>query len=93
MLRSTAKVTDGHEKDERLSVVIAAQYQGTPAGTVKIRTGTTTLCTITLASGKGSCRLSDKKLRAGTYHLVAAYGGNADFARSTSTARTLTVVK
>jgi hypothetical protein len=93
LTRSTAKVTYGRERDERLSVVIAAQYQGTPGGTVKISGETTTLCTITLASGKGSCRISDKKLRAGTYHLVAVYGGNADFVKSTSAASTLKVLK
>jgi hypothetical protein len=37
--------------------------------------------------------LPAKKLRAGTYHLIAAYGGNADFAESISGARTLTVRK
>jgi hypothetical protein len=37
--------------------------------------------------------LSAKKLNAGTYHLVATYGGSSNFKGSTSTRETLTVVK
>ena len=53
----------------------------------------TSLRTITLLSGKGSCGLSAKELKtAGTYHLVATYGGSSKFAGSFTT-ETLTVVK
>jgi hypothetical protein len=33
-------------------------------------------------SGKGSCGLTAKKLKAGTYHIVATYGGSLEFVGS-----------
>jgi hypothetical protein len=48
---------------------------------------------ITLSSGKGSCTLSAKRLKVGTYRLVATYGGSTNFKGSTSAKETLTVVK
>ncbi|MGO9965179.1 MAG: Ig-like domain-containing protein, partial [Acidimicrobiales bacterium] len=62
----------------------------TPTGTVTIKAPTGTLCVITLSSGKGSCRLSPKKLDARTYSLVATYGGSTNFKGSTSV-KTITV--
>jgi hypothetical protein len=90
---STAKVIYGHEQAERLSVTASPQYSGTPGGTVAVKSGSTTVCTITLGSGKGSCTLTATKLPAGTQHLTASYNGNADFTASTSAAKTLTVSK
>jgi hypothetical protein len=90
---SAPKVTYGHEGSEHLSVEVKPRYSGTPGGTVKVKSGRNTVCVITLKSGKGSCVLAAKKLKAGTYHLVASYGGNADFAGANSGARTLTVAK
>ncbi|HUD39422.1 MAG TPA: Ig-like domain-containing protein, partial [Streptosporangiaceae bacterium] len=90
---SAAKVTYGHEGSEHLSVQVTPRYSGAPGGTVKVKSGSSTVCVITLKSGKGSCRLTAKKLKAGTYHLVASYGGNADFTGGNSGAKTLTVVK
>jgi Bacterial Ig-like domain (group 3) len=89
---SAAKVTYGHEGAERLSVTVTSQY-GTPGGKVTVKTGTTTVCTITLASGKGRCTLTASQLRPGTHTLVAAYPGNSDFTSSASSRKTLTVVK
>ena len=69
---SAAKVTYGKEKTEKLSVTI------TPApatGTVTISYFPTTLCSINLSAGKGSCSLSNAQLAAGTYSLVATYAG------------------
>ncbi len=90
---SATKVTYGHEQSERLTVSVAPQYSGTPTGKVTIKSGTVTVCTITLASGKGSCTLTATRLTAGTAHLTATYTGSTDFAGSTSAAKTLTVVK
>jgi hypothetical protein len=90
---SAAKVTYGHEESERLSVKLSPQYSGTPAGTVAIKAGRTTVCVIKLRSGKGTCTLSAKELPAGTYHLLALYAGNSDLARSASPAKTVKVVK
>jgi hypothetical protein len=91
---STRKVTYGDEQGEHLSVTVSPQYSGSsPTGNVTINESTTTLCTITLSSGKGSCTLKASKLRAGTYGLVAKYGGSETFRGSTSAKETLTVVK
>jgi hypothetical protein len=62
-----------------------------PTGTVTVKASSTTLCAITLTTGSGSCKLSAKELAAGTYYLVATYGGSADFGRSASAKETLTV--
>jgi hypothetical protein len=70
---SAAKVTYGREKSEKLSVTV------TPAprtGTVTISDSVTTLCSIKLSAGKGSCSLSNTQLAAGTYSLVAIDAGN-----------------
>ena len=89
---STTTVTYGQEQTERLSVVVSPQYAGTmPTGMVTVRTSATTLCRIALSSGKGSCRLSEKKLNPDTYGLVATYGGSTNFKGSTSAKENLTV--
>jgi hypothetical protein len=86
-------VTCGHEQAERLTVSVAPRYSGTPGGTVTVKSGTVTVCTIKLASGKGSCTLSAAKLPAGPHTLAAAYPGSSDFTSSTSARKTLTVAK
>ena len=91
---SVTKVTYGHEQTEHLSVTVSPQLAGSkPTGTVTVKASTGALCAITLSSGKGSCTLSAKKLNAGTYHLVATYGGSSNFKGSASTKETLTIVK
>jgi hypothetical protein len=88
---SRSKVTYGNEGVEFLSVTVSPQYSGlTPTGTVTVKESTTTFCVI---ASSGSCGLSGKKLKAGTYSLVATYGGSTNFKGSTSAKETLTVVK
>src|SRR5271165_488444 len=88
---SARSVSYGHEQSERITVTVVPRYGGTPAGTVKVRAGHVTVCDITLAQGRGSCRLSARQLRRGTYRLTAAYAGGPGFLASTSVARSLTV--
>jgi hypothetical protein len=88
---SKSSVTFGHEQAEHLSVAVAPQFGGTPAGTVTIKAGTRTVCTITLKSGKGSCALSAKELNPGTNHLAASYPGKGGFTGSASAPKTLKV--
>jgi predicted phage tail protein len=89
---SLAKLSYGHEQAEQLSVTVSPQYPGPgPIGSVTIRSSTTRLCVITLSSARGSCTLSSTKLPAGTYSLVATYGGSANFGRSVSARKSLTV--
>jgi hypothetical protein len=88
---SATKLTYGREQSERFSVTVSPQHVGSPAGTVTIKTGAVTLCTVTLTDGKSSCRLSSKDLKPGTYKVVARYKGDVDFAGSTSKPASLTV--
>ena len=91
---SAKKVTYGHEQAEHLSVTVSPQHPGTtPTGSVTVKTPTGALCAITLSSGKGLYALSAKRLKVGTYHLVATYGGSSKFASSASATGTLTIVK
>jgi hypothetical protein len=90
---SAARVTYGHEQSERLTVTVAPQRTGTPAGTVTVKAGKTTVCVITLKAGRGGCTLAPKKLRVGAYHLVAAYGGNLYYLGSASVQHSLTVAR
>jgi hypothetical protein len=91
---SATRVIYGHEQAEHPSVTVSSSHPGlAPTGTVTIKESATTLCVIRLQSGKGSCKLSPKRLKAGTYRLVATYGGSTNFKGSTSAKETLTVVK
>jgi hypothetical protein len=90
---SAATVTYGKEQSERLSVAVAAQYAGRPAGSVTVRSGDATVCVIALVAGKGSCALSARSLAVGAHALVVVYPGSADFTGSTSAPTTLTVVR
>jgi hypothetical protein len=91
---SSKKVTYGDEQAEHLSVTVSPQHSGpTVTGTVTVKASATTLCVIKLKSAKGLCRLSPKKLKAGSYHLVATYGGSANYKGLTSVKETVTVAK
>jgi hypothetical protein len=57
---------------------------GTPTGTVTFYNGTTILGTGTIAGGAAT--FSTSTLAAGTYSITATYGGDMNFASSTSTA-------
>lgn len=88
---SAARVTFGQEQTEHLSVQVTAT-SGSPTGQVTIKAGSTSLCpAITLAGGAGSCNLTATKLRPGTYHVTATYGGDDTHAGATSASMTLAV--
>jgi hypothetical protein len=89
---SSAKTTYGHENAEKISVVVSPESRD-PGGEVVIKVGKTTLCAITLKSAKGSCKLTAKRLKPGSYALIASYLGAPGFKPSTSAGRKLTVVK
>jgi hypothetical protein len=88
---SAARVREGHEQAEKLTVKVIAQYAGTPGGTVTITAGRVRICVITLKLTTGSCRLGARTLHVGTYQVLAAYGGNPDFKASASPKKPLTV--
>ena len=62
---------------------------GTPTGTVSFMNGGTVLGTGTLGSGQAA--YSTSSLAAGSYSVTAVYGGDTNFAGSTSAAVALTV--
>jgi hypothetical protein len=88
---SAPKVTYGKEQAERLTVTVFPQYSGVPTGWVTVKAGAVTICTITLASGRGTCTLTPSKIRAGIYSLQASYPGSGNFTGSASARQTLTV--
>jgi len=91
---SHAKVTYGNEGVERLSVTVSPEFaDSAPTGAVTVMESTRILCTIALFGAKGTCTFSARKLSAGTYHLVARYGGSTDLARSTTSTLNLTVTR
>ena len=51
------------------------------------------VCVITLKAGTGSCTLAPKKLKPGSYALVARYRGQPEYNASASAKKTLKVVK
>ena len=89
---SSASITSGTEQTEHFAVVVAPHFGGAPGGSVAIRSGTTTLCAVTLSGGKGSCALKATQLAAGNYNVIAYYGGDANFTLSQSTTHALRVV-
>jgi hypothetical protein len=90
---SAARVTYGHERSERLTVKVTGQYAETPAGKVTVKSGKVTVCTITLASGRGSCTLAAREFPVGTRTLVAVYSGSGDFTGAASARKTLKAVR
>src|ERR1700722_854698 len=88
---SKRTVTYGGERSEKISVRVAPRYAGTPGGTVTVRANGATLAVIRLKSDVGSYTLAAKRLGAGRYSLTATYGGSANFARSVSAKKSLTV--
>ena len=91
---SPASVAYGNEHTVTISATVASTGAGIPTGTVTVTANGTSLCTITLASGSGTCAaLANTVLGAGSYSLVATYNGDANFGVSTSTAKPLTVTQ
>jgi hypothetical protein len=90
---SVTKAKYGKEQAVRITVAVRPRYSGAVAGKVRIRMGTTTVCTIVLSGAKGACTLKARQLPAGKHILTAAYAGSADFTGSVSATMTLTIAK
>jgi hypothetical protein len=92
---SAASVTVGSENTETFTATVKSQVSGTgnptPGGTVVVKAGTTTVCTITLSGATGTCSLTASQLAAGSYSMTGVYSGDTNYKASTSTASTLTV--
>ncbi len=92
---SASRLIYGDEKVLKFSVTVRAQFSKShPTGTVTVEVGKKRICRIKLSAGRGTCSPSSQVLlSAGTYHVVAAYGGSRSFSASVSKSLTLTVTK
>ena len=85
----------GSEEVEDFSVIVGPDFIGTgllPTGTVTVKSGSTTLCTMVLFRGHGSCSPSASALPGGqTYPIEAFYNGDDNFSPSHSEIRELIV--
>jgi hypothetical protein len=88
---SAAKVNEGSEQNERISVSVSGEFGLAVNGSVHVTASGTTVCVITLSSGRGSCKLSPSQLSVGNYQIVASYDGSSNFDASVSAPQTLTV--
>jgi hypothetical protein len=88
---AAAKITYGHEIAEKISVSVRPEADD-PKGKVVVKAGKTTVCVIALGSAKGSCKLTAKQLKPGTYAITATYAGAPGFRSSVSVAKKLIVV-
>ncbi len=89
---STARIRYGHEQLERITVrVSAAGAAAIPGGKVTVRAGSAVVCVITLSGGKGGCRLTAKRLGAGSYTVTASYPRTLGFLGSAAPAKHLTI--
>jgi len=79
-----SKATYGREQGVHLNVNVTSAAAGTPSGMVSVFAGSNRLCTITLNSAAGQCRLSPAKLKPGSYHLTASYSGDTNFTSATT---------
>ncbi|HVX22894.1 MAG TPA: Ig-like domain-containing protein, partial [Acidimicrobiales bacterium] len=93
MLTAPSTMTYGSESSGVFSVAVAPATSGTPTGTVTVKRGSTTLCTVTLSAGAGSCSPAATAVPATTaaYAVTAVYAGDTNFATSMSAAHTVTV--
>ena len=90
---STATVAHSHEQSEKFSVTTKSANGIPSTGPVAIRAGSTTVCTITLSDGAGSCRPTASRLKPGTYAIVAVLGPTQIYMSATSPAKVLKVKK
>lgn len=84
-------VTYGHESAEKFTVSVSHVGSVYSTGKLAVRIGGTTICTITLSKGTGSCTLANTRLRVGTYTFVALYGGDGNYNLSDSAKKILKV--
>ena len=82
---SSPAVLYGDEQDEQFTATVTGDG-GTPTGTVTVSAGATTVCTIALVGGTGSCAPTAEQIPVGTVTLSAAYSGDDTFDPSSSSA-------
>jgi large repetitive protein len=90
---SRSSVGYGSEEQEKFTVSVSHVGSVRPTGKAQVRVGRRTLCTVTLRNGAGSCRLTARQLRTGSYKIVAKYLGDLNYHSSQSARKNLKVKK
>ena len=88
---NTATVKFGQEQSARLTINVKPKTGGTPAGTITVKAGQTTIAVVTLKRGKATWILQPRQLRPGTYQLTGSYASSNGY-NSVTTARKKLVV-
>jgi large repetitive protein len=88
---SAPNAITGDEQDEQLTVTVSGAG-GTPTGTVTVAAGATTVCTITLLDGAGSCAPTADEFPVGPVTLTATYSGDDTFESSASPTASFQVI-
>jgi hypothetical protein len=89
---SPVTLTYGSEQAAHVTVrVTDANGGGVPTGTVLVGSGATSVCTIKLSNGAGSCTMPAQALKAGSWSLAADYAGDAAHFSSNSAPVKITV--
>ncbi len=87
---SPSTATAGAEQAVTFTVTVASP-SGTPTGTATVEAAGSTICTVTLAGGTGTCRPAPSQLPVGTYSVTASYPGGSSWAASRSQPQALDV--
>jgi hypothetical protein len=90
---SASSVVYGNEQTITFTSTVAPQFSGTATGTVAVKSGVTTLCTITLPASTCTTTSTALTVSGGAYSVTAVYSGDTNFTTSTSTSQSLTVTK
>ena len=84
----------GSEQSEAFTVGVTAEGGVTATGTVLVKAGALTLCTVTLSGGTGKCSPTATKLPKLTriYPVLAVYSGSTTLAAATSSSASLEIL-
>ena len=93
VVSTSATAPYGDESTITFNASVSPQFSGTPAGTVTVATGSTTLCTMTLPATKCSAPDALLGVQPAPYSVTATYGGDGNFSGSTSAPADLTVTQ
>lgn len=93
---SSSTAAFANESSVDISAAVTSGTTGSPTGSVAVKNGGTTVCTIRLkpsspTTATGSCTLSDTQLSLGAYSLSADYPGDGNYQSSLSSAQPLNI--
>ena len=77
----------------RLTINVKPKTGGTPAGTVTVTAGQTTIAVVTLKRGKATWTLRPRQLRTGTYQLTGSYASSNGYDPVTSAKKKFVVTR